>query len=131
MPEAARRLKSARTCYSHLAGRLGVALADALVAQRWLEDDGRRYGVTPSGVRSLRALGIDVPRRRAQTPARRCLDWTERRPHVAGPVGTALASVALERGWIRRLRGTRAVAVTPLGRTQLAKVFNLRWEERP
>ena len=66
-----------------------------------------------------------------EAPARRCIDWTERRPHVAGPVGTALAKVALDRGWVRRLRGTRAVAVTPLGRTQLAKVFNLRWEERP
>lgn len=128
--EAARRIKNARTCYSHLAGRLGVALADALLAERWIEDDGQRYRVTPAGTRSLRAIGIEVAPRRAQPPARRCIDWTERRPHVAGPVGTALAQVALDRGWVRRLRGTRAVAVTPLGRTQLAKVFNLRWEER-
>jgi hypothetical protein len=131
MSEATRRLKTARTCYSHLAGRLGVALADALVAARWMEDDGRSYRVTPAGARSLRALGIDVTRGRAQPLARRCLDWTERRPHVAGPVGTALASVALERGWVRRLRGTRALAVTPAGRTQLNRVLNLRWEERP
>jgi len=131
MPDAARRLKNARTCYSHLAGRLGVALADALVAERWLEDDGRGYRLTPSGTRSLRALGIDAIPRRAQSPARRCLDWTERRPHVAGPVGTALAKVAFDRGWVRRLRGTRALAVTPLGRAQLKKLFNLRWEERP
>ena len=128
---AARRLKNARTCYSHLAGRLGVALADALIAERWLEDDGRRYRLTPAGTRSLCALGIDVVVRDAPAPARRCLDWTERRPHVAGPVGTALAKVALDRGWVRRLRGTRAVAVTPPGRTELEKVFNLRWEERP
>jgi DNA-binding transcriptional ArsR family regulator len=131
MPDAARRLKNARTCYSHLAGRLGVALADALIAQRWIEDDGHRYHVTPTGARSLRAVGIDVTRGRAQAPARRCLDWTERRPHVAGPVGTALAEVALDRGWVRRLRGTRALAVTPLGRAQLHRVFNVRWEERP
>ena len=131
MADEARRIKNARTCYSHLAGRLGVALADALLAQRWLEDDGRRYRVTPTGTRSLRALGIDVVPRRAQAPARRCIDWTERRPHVAGPVGTALATLALDRGWVRRVRGTRAVAVTPLGRSQLAKVFNLHWEERP
>ena len=131
MPETARRLKSARTCYSHLAGRLGVALADALIAQRWIEDDGRSYRVTPTGARSLRAAGIDVTLHRAPVPARRCLDWTERRPHVAGPVGTALAEVALDRGWVRRLRGTRAVAVTPLGRAQLSRVFNVRWEERP
>ena len=50
---------------------------------------------------------------------------------LAGPVGTALAKVALDRGWVRRLRGTRAVAVTPLGRGQLNRLFNVRWEERP
>ena len=131
MAADARRLKNARTCYSHLAGRLGVALADALIAERWLEDDGRCYRLTPTGTRSLHALGIAVVVRDAPAPARRCLDWTERRPHVAGPVGTALAKVALDRGWVRRLRGTRAVAVTPPGRAGLKKVFNLRWEERP
>jgi len=130
MPDATRRLKDARTCYSHLAGRLGVALADALIALRWLEDDGHRYRLTPTGTRSLRAIGITPFPRRAQPPARRCLDWTERRPHVAGPVGTALATLALDRGWIRRLRWTRAVAVTPRGRAQLHQLFNIRWEER-
>jgi DNA-binding transcriptional ArsR family regulator len=124
-----RRLKNARTCYSHLAGRLGVALADALVAERWLEDDGRGYRVTTKGTRSLRALGIEATARRAQAPARRCLDWTERRPHVAGPVGTAIAELALRRGWVRRMRGTRAVLVTPSGRIQLQRVFNLRYLE--
>jgi DNA-binding transcriptional ArsR family regulator len=125
--DAARRIKNARTCYSHLAGRLGVAL----VAQRWLEDDGHGYRVTPAGARSLHGLGIEVRPRRAQAPARRCIDWTERRPHVAGPVGTALATLALDRGWVRRLRGSRAIAVTPLGRAQLNRIFKLRWEERP
>ena len=125
----ARRLRDARTCYSHLAGRLGVALADALLAERWMEEDGRSYRLTPSGTRFLHALGIDVRGRQVPPAARRCLDWTERRPHVAGPVGTALASLTLERGWVRRVRGTRAVVVTPVGRAQLKKVFNLRWEE--
>ncbi|MGH7314952.1 MAG: ArsR/SmtB family transcription factor, partial [Candidatus Rokuibacteriota bacterium] len=58
--------------------------------------------------------------------ARKCLDWTERRYHVAGPVGTAVAELALERGWVRRMRGTRAVLVTPAGRQQLQRVFNVR-----
>jgi DNA-binding transcriptional ArsR family regulator len=126
---AAKRLKEARTCYSHLAGRLGVALADALVAEGWLEDDGRSYRVTTKGARSLRALGIEPNGRRGQTPARRCLDWTERRAHVAGPVGTALAELALHRGWVRRLRGTRALLVTPPGRAQLERIFNIRYRE--
>ncbi|MGH7415444.1 MAG: ArsR/SmtB family transcription factor [Candidatus Rokuibacteriota bacterium] len=120
------RLKDARTCYRHFAGRLGVALADALVRERWLEDEGRAYRVTPLGARSLRALGIEANGRRAQVPARKCLDWTERRYHVAGPVGTAVAELALERGWVRRMRGTRAVLVTPAGRQQLQRVFNVR-----
>ena len=94
-----------------------------------MEEDGRSYRLTPSGTRFLRALGIDVRGRQVPPAARRCLDWTERRPHVAGPVGTALASLTLERGWVRRVRGTRAVVVTPVGRAQLKKVFNLRWEE--
>src|SRR5205823_8961243 len=68
MPEAARQLKNARTCYSHLAGRLGVALADALIAERWLEDDGRCYRLTPTGTRALRTLGIGVLVRRAPSP---------------------------------------------------------------
>ncbi|HEY7038917.1 MAG TPA: metalloregulator ArsR/SmtB family transcription factor [Methylomirabilota bacterium] len=129
MDAASWRLREARTCYSHLAGRLGVALADALTAGGWLEGDGRDYRLTRKGVRSLRELGIAVPVRQGQAPARRCLDWTERRPHVAGLVGTALADLAFERGWIRRLRGTRAVTVTSRGRVQLRNVFNVRWEE--
>jgi hypothetical protein len=131
MTDAARRLRDARTCYRHLAGRLGVALADALIAARWLEEDGRSYRIAPTGARALRALGVDVRGRPAQPVARRCLDWTERRPHVAGPVGTALASLAVDRGWVRRMRSTRAVVVTPTGCAQLKKIFNIRWEESP
>jgi len=124
---ATQRLKEARTCYSHLAGRLGVAIADGLVAEGWLEDDGRAYRVTPFGVRSLRALGIDPNGRRAPEAARRCLDWTERRCHVAGPVGTALAQHALARSWVRQIRGTRALLVTPAGRRDLKRLFNVRF----
>lgn len=121
------RLKEARTCYSHLAGRLGVAIADALVAEGWFEDTSSGYRVTPLGTRSLSALGIQSNGRRAPEAARRCLDWTERRHHVAGPVGTALADLALERRWIRRLRDTRAVLVTPAGRRELKRILNVRF----
>src|SRR5215468_5242826 len=124
---ASLRLKEARTCYSHLAGRLGVAIADALIAQGWLEDNGAAYRVTPLGVRSLSALGIQSNGRRAPEAARRCLDWTERRHHVAGPVGTALADLALERSWVRRLRGSRAVLVTSAGRRELKRILNVRF----
>jgi len=122
-------LKAARTCYSHIAGRLGVALADSLVDAGWVEDDGRGYRLTRVGVTALGALAIEIPAARGQPPARRCLDWTERRPHIAGPVGTALASAAFDRGWIRRRRGTRAVTVTARGRVELRRIFDVRWEE--
>src|SRR4029450_6715872 len=122
------RLKQARTCYSHLAGRLGVALADALTAGGWLEADGRDYWLTPTGSRLLQGLGIVVPARPSPAPARRCIAWTCRPPHIAGLVGTALADLALDRGWIQRLRGTRAVLVTGRGRTQLRSAFHLPWE---
>jgi DNA-binding transcriptional ArsR family regulator len=121
------RLRDARTCYRHLAGRLGVMLADALVAGRWLEEDDRAYRVTPLGARSLHALGIEANGRHPAVPARRCLDWTERRHHVAGPVGTALAELAFARGWLRRMRGTRAVLVTPAGRQELQRVLSVRF----
>jgi DNA-binding transcriptional ArsR family regulator len=126
-----RRLREARTCYGHLAGRLGVMLADALVARHWLEEDGRRYRLTPGGTGALRALEIEARERAGQPAARRCLDWTERRPHVAGQVGTALARLALDSGWVRRARDSRAVTVTPAGRDALRRVFDVRWEERP
>ena len=121
------RLREARTCYSHLAGRLGVAIADALIAEGWLEDTGAAYRVTPLGACSLSALGIESNGRRAPEAARRCLDWTERRHHVAGPVGTALADLALERSWVRRLRGSRALLVTPAGRRELKRILNVRF----
>jgi DNA-binding transcriptional ArsR family regulator len=128
---AGRGLRAARTCYGHLAGRLGVMLADALLARRWIEEDGRRYRLTPAGTQALRALGIEARERAGQPAARRCLDWTERRPHIAGAVGTALARLALDSGWVRRSRDSRAVAVTPAGRDALRRVFDVRWEEPP
>jgi DNA-binding transcriptional ArsR family regulator len=120
-------LRTARTCYDHLAGRLGVALADALVAREQvvLSDDGGE--VTRDGERFLAGFGIDV---RAMTPAKRafcrpCLDWSERRPHLAGAVGAALATRCFELGWIARVRDTRAVTIPPKGRRGFADTFGI------
>lgn len=120
-------LRTARTCYDHLAGRLGVALADALVAQRCVvlgEDGGQ---VTTKGTRVLGGFGVDVAsvERRRRAFCRPCLDWTERRPHLAGAVGAAIATRSFELGWIERLRDSRAVAITTAGREGFARAFGV------
>ena len=111
-------LRAGRMCYDHLAGRLGVDIADALVAggRIVLDDDGGE--VKDEGFRLLGRIGIEpaaIQKRRAF--CRPCLDWTERRYHVGGAIGAALARQALAEGWIERLRETRAVGVTARGRT--------------
>jgi len=114
-------IRHARTCYDHLAGELGVALTDSLEHHGLIgaHDDG--YPLTLTGGKRLRALGIDIDNVRAQrrTLTRPCLDWTERRPHLAGSLGAALATRLLELDWIRRRPDTRAVTITDTGRRQL------------
>ena len=125
--DAAMRL--ARTCYDHLAGRLGVAIAQALVERRAVdfEDDGGQ--LTRQGERFLAGLGILLPasgvRRPARPLCRPCLDWSERRVHVAGRVGAAICSHSFEEDWVRRLAGTRALVITPRGRQALRKHFGV------
>ncbi|MDT0449636.1 ArsR/SmtB family transcription factor [Streptomyces hesseae] len=105
----------ARTCYDHLAGRLGVALADAMVA-RGLVAAGSGVSVTPEGRAWLaEALRFEQPPGTRRPLVRGCLDWTERRPHLAGALGAALCTTSLERRWVRRVGSGRAVKVTPEG----------------
>jgi len=127
--DAAMRL--ARTCYDHLAGRLGVAIAEALVGRHAIEfeDDGGQ--LTRQGERFLAGLGIAIAepgagaRRQGRPLCRPCLDWSERRVHVAGRVGAAICSHSLAEVWVCRLAGTRALAVTPKGRQELGKHFGV------
>jgi DNA-binding transcriptional ArsR family regulator len=118
-------LRRARTCYDHLAGRLGVALADALVAQSCIvlgEDGGQ---VTRKGRKVLTGFGLDLndTGRQRRTFCRPCLDWSERRPHLAGALGAALTSRCFELGWIGRLRDSRAVSITKIGQSGFAETF--------
>lgn len=121
------QLRLARTCYDHLAGRLGVGLADALVAAGHLELDGEGGRVTAAGAGFLAGFGLDLAGLAGgrRCFCRPCLDWSERRPHLAGALGRALAEQCLERGWIRRVRDSRAVAVTPPGRLGFVETFGL------
>ncbi len=112
-------LRAARSCYDHFAGILGVCLHDRLLGLGWLRRaPGRNYIVTPAGETGLRSLGLDLA---PVCAARRrfafgCLDWTERRWHLAGGLGAALLALALRRGWVRRELDSRALLVTHVGR---------------
>jgi len=124
-------LRNARTCYDHLAGRLGVALADGLTAQGHADLSGEAAIVTESGIAFLRTIGLDLDAVMARKGpgralCRACLDWSERRPHLAGAIGAALCTHSFAQGWIRRLDGTRAVSVTPKGRQVFESRFGAR-----
>ncbi len=110
----------ARTCYDHLAGTLGVGLADVMTERGLLHrDDG--WLVTPNGLEWLAGLGVDLDVARAgRRPfARPCLDWTERRPHLAGAAAAAMCQRFFETRWIERIGSGRAVRLTPAGRRAL------------
>jgi DNA-binding transcriptional ArsR family regulator len=118
-------IRRARTCYDHLAGQLGVALTDGLGREGILSaaDDG--WSLTPFGRSRLASFGLDIDEleRRDRTLIRPCLDWSERRPHLAGGLGASLAGRILELGWVARLPQTRALLVTPDGARQIRREF--------
>lgn len=125
-------MRAARTCYDHLAGRLGVALADALVSDGHVELTSDAKLVTDTGLALFTRIGIDMA---ALAPAagkttrllcRPCLDWSERRPHLSGALGPALYARSFEEGWIRRINGTRAVTITPKGQRIFRESIGVR-----
>jgi DNA-binding transcriptional ArsR family regulator len=142
----AQAVRAARTCYDHLAGRLGVALMAGLVENGVLAGgDGRHdrarahadrpsaigrdldYRLTDGGARRLRELGVDVDGALAgpRTPIRYCVDWSEQAHHLSGALGAAVAARLFELGWVARLPRTRAVRLTDDGRAGLAEQFGV------
>jgi DNA-binding transcriptional ArsR family regulator len=120
-PSTPAGLRQARTCYDHIAGALGVELHDRLHAIGWLND----YAVTPEGARGLGTLGMDLGRLSAlrRRFACGCLDWSERRPHLAGALGAELLKLALERRWVARDLNSRALDITAGGRREMRRRF--------
>jgi DNA-binding transcriptional ArsR family regulator len=126
-------LRFARSCYDHLAGRLGVALADALVAKRYAVLSEQGGALTARGQKFLTAFGAELT---AKSGSRRifcraCLDWSERRYHVAGLVGAELLRRLVELGWLARQRDSRALRLTPAGRRGLQVAFGVTLDFAP
>lgn len=131
-------LRQARTCYDHMAGQFAVALADRMVALGYVtfsgawgsDDDGTLSG---DGVRFLQGLHVDLAAGESRggkrhgtgntIACRPCLDWSERRPHIAGRVGRALCQGFFAQGWVRRVGSSRAITITPAGRVAVARAF--------
>ena len=139
----AHALRAARTCYDHLAGRLGVQLMATMIDRGQLVGgDGRfvsgactgdqlssyghdiDYEITPSGHRFLAEFGVQMPPRRRAV--RYCVDWSEQRHHLAGGLGRGLLDRIAELGWIRRATSSRAVVITDVGHQGLRNVFDIR-----
>ncbi len=120
-------MRAARTCYDHIAGHLGVAMADALIARGYvvLGDDGGE--VTPAGAEFLGAFGAGVMAGGTRRVfCRPCLDWSERRWHIAGAVGAALCKRCIDLHWVERSPATRALTITHKGRRGFAESLGVR-----
>jgi DNA-binding transcriptional ArsR family regulator len=120
-------LRRARVCYDHLAGELGVRAFEALCVQGTFKSDSAGLRITPAGVEWFAAFGVDV---RSVTSQRRmmcraCLDWSERRHHLAGAWGSALLQRLFDLGWARRVKDTRIVQFTPPGERAFQATFAL------
>jgi DNA-binding transcriptional ArsR family regulator len=129
-PNVPHRLRAARVCYDHIAGNLGVSLLNRFSVLKWLtgtEGCDSGYEVTAEGMRAFERIGINIEetRRLRRRFAFACLDWSERRPHLAGALGTALLGVALQRKWVARDLDSRALSVTQTGRHEMIARFGL------
>jgi DNA-binding transcriptional ArsR family regulator len=118
-------MRRARTCYDHLAGELGVALTESMVDRGHLVLDADAGELTPDGSAFLAGLGADLslPARSRRAFCRPCLDWSERRPHLAGRVGASIAELAFARDWIRRRPQGRSVEITEDGIAAFRDLF--------
>lgn len=117
----------ARSCYNHIAGRLGVLITGRLLAMDVLRLQGDAVSIGPEGENFIRKLNLDVPcsANPQRSVAKLCLDWTERRHHLSGPLATEIMENAFKMKWLERCRGSRALVITPYGYEMFAREFGL------
>lgn len=121
-------LRKGRVCYDHLAGELGVLVYDSLLQKNALRLTGHGIELTESGARLFSDIGVDVEtvRKSRRLLCRTCLDWSERRDHLAGALGAALLHRIMELGWAKRIEGTRVMMFSKAGEQALRQTFELR-----
>ncbi len=128
VPNTPTRLRAARVCYDHLAGTLGVQLHDRLKDLKWISNGASdAYDLTAAGEKTLAALDVNVEEMRSSRRrfAYSCLDWSERRPHIGGALGSALLAAAVRRKWVTKDLDSRVIRVTNAGRRELLARFGL------
>ncbi|SDN03708.1 DNA-binding transcriptional regulator, ArsR family [Fictibacillus solisalsi] len=120
-------IRYARTCYDHLAGNVGVQLTDALLKAGFLKEEKENFIIPEEGVRFFGEMGIDLERisKKRRSFSHRCLDWSERRHHLAGSLGNALLERFLELGWMQRVPHHRAVKITDAGINGFKRTFGI------
>ncbi|HUC23666.1 MAG TPA: helix-turn-helix domain-containing protein [Streptosporangiaceae bacterium] len=123
----ARDLRWARMCYDHLAGAVGVAVADALTERDLIREHDGGYQLGPSGIADFGEFGINVGelQQRSRPLARPCVDWSERRNHLAGSLGAAVTTTMISQDWLRRRDRTRIVTITEAGEAGLRSWLGL------
>ncbi|WP_262708964.1 ArsR/SmtB family transcription factor [Tenacibaculum caenipelagi] len=117
----------ARTCYDHLAGKLGVKLTTSLLDNEIIKISGKDYKVTESGQEWFQKIGVDIHtiQQKKRSFAHQCLDWSERKHHIAGALGASLLQLMIEKDWIRKKANSREVFITSAGKIELKNRLNL------
>jgi len=120
-------IKYCRTCYDHLAGKIGVALAESLLEQKIIIEKNNTFEISPEGGKWFSDFGINLEEAQKQKRIflKPCLDWSERRYHIAGSVGTLLLNKMLEQDWIRRTANSRVIIITAKGEKEMLKSFKI------
>lgn len=116
-----RQVRYARTCYDHIAGYLGVQITEAFINKGFLTESNQEFLLTENGASFLTSFGVDISmvRKKRRSFSHKCLDWSERRHHLAGALGNAILELFLELNWVKRLPKTRALEITPIGKKAL------------
>lgn len=120
-------IKHCRTCYDHLAGKIGVALSESLLEQKIIVDNNNVFEIGPKGEKWFSDFGINVDEVKKQRRLflKPCLDWSERRNHIAGSLATSLLDKMLSNDWLRKTNHSRAISITGKGEKELYEYFKI------